>query len=284
MDPNLASPTTLDTIADLLTGSVLAAVTGLSAAGVGVALYSARRRATWHRVGAELGLRQETSGRLLLGALPALSGIYRGRAIEASLLPSSQTRISVRVANPRHLLDLIRADDTDALAGALWLTARQRTGIGDLRDSLRRPNGSIAVKGNFVTLVAPAGRARWRQEQKIQKHRGAPARASRPCSRHRRKRRCRQRRVRRYPRSRTPPLRAGNGRGTAGVRAKSYPGYQTTRASPSARSYPHDASISRLVSYSGRQPNKNLALSLSSQVEWKGVGTSTVGKPRVRAR
>jgi hypothetical protein len=51
------------------------------------------------------------------------------------------------------------------------------------------------------------------------------------------------------------------------------------RGSSSARWYLQADSTICFKWYSGRQPNKNLALALSNQVEWYDVWISTVGKP-----
>ena len=87
-------------------------------------------------------------------SMPALSGIYRGRALEAALLPSGLARISIRAANPRRLLDEIRADDASAIVGAAWLNAPLRQDVSALRDRWRRI-GNISIRGNFVTVNAP---------------------------------------------------------------------------------------------------------------------------------
>lgn len=152
MDPSIAGISALDVLAPLLTGGIVAAVTGLTGAGAAVTLHALRRRHAWLRSAARLGLRAaETRASPL--ATPGLFGIYRGRASEVSLLPSGQTRVAVRIANPRRLLDTIRADDTSALAAAQWLNGSQRQEIGALRDHWRRA-GSITVRSNFVTLIA----------------------------------------------------------------------------------------------------------------------------------
>src|SRR5450755_188836 len=62
------------------------------------------------------------------------------------------------------------------------------------------------------------------------------------------------------------------------------PGYQTNRGSSSLRRYSHAASVIFFRSYIGRQPSRNLAFALSSQLEWYRVDTGTEGKPRDFAR
>jgi hypothetical protein len=154
MEPSFAGLTPLENLLPLLSGGVVAAAIGLAGAGIGVTLHAVRRRLLWRRLAEALGLRQCASTVAPL-ATPGLSGIYRGRALEAALLPSGQTRVEVRVANPRCLFDEIRADDTQAIAGALWLNPTQRKAIEALRDRLRRA-GSVSVRGNMVTITAPA--------------------------------------------------------------------------------------------------------------------------------
>jgi hypothetical protein len=72
--------------------------------------------------------------------------------------------------------------------------------------------------------------------------------------------------------------------GAARANRAAQPGYQITRGSSGARVYAHAASTIRFRSKVGRQPSRNFALVLSSQVEKYGVSTGTPGLPRVSAK
>ena len=66
----------------------------------------------------------------------------------------------------------------------------------------------------------------------------------------------------------TRTLRLHSGKSTPSFRsARSYPGYQTFRGSPSVRVNSQAESIRFFMSYSGRQPSNSFAFVLSSQVE-----------------
>jgi hypothetical protein len=160
MDPGALVPEVRQLLPD--GGNLLAALASLTAASVfgSVTLRTRRRRRVrraWQHAGEAMGLmlahRREKGSRL--SKRPFLCGVYRGRAVEAGLTGVGQVRIAVRIANPLHLFDELRASAATATVTdleAAWLTDAGRDGLIDLRANGQR-RWSVTVRDHLLTLI-----------------------------------------------------------------------------------------------------------------------------------
>ena len=152
MDPTFAGSAAH--YAPLVEAGTLTAAAAVACATVTGTIYSLRarrRQRRWQTIGASLGLlppRKRQSRSLTSPSLVA--GTYRGRFIEAILLPGSTETVGVtaRIANPRHLLD--RVSSADSLPR--WVSPQSRVTLLALPP---KPTWSLEVRGNGLTLSAP---------------------------------------------------------------------------------------------------------------------------------